>query len=189
MGFEEKILNSQLLRKKVEFITIQASEQKEEEVRYKNVNRKQIRFDLNDLEIMSALGKLLRPYGIIEWLENKMGVSKIAVLRILGEKRLSKRAMRFLRTLYLKAPEKFAATDLGNRKSGRMKMVCGTLIISEEINQKTISLKDHKEDYLSELEAFRNKFKEEEAKLRQQEEAVKALTFEEEEKKRIGIGD
>jgi hypothetical protein len=62
------------------------------------------------------------------------------------------------------------------------------MIISEQVNQKTISLKDDKEDFLSELESFRSKFKEEEAKLRRQEAAVKELTFEDESKDLIGLG-
>ncbi len=40
MGFEEKILKSKDLGAMVEFLTIQSSEQTEEEVRYKDINRK-----------------------------------------------------------------------------------------------------------------------------------------------------
>lgn len=185
MGFEEKVIKSQKLAKKIEFITIQSSEQKEEEVRYKNINRKQIRFDLSDLSTMASLGELLRPFGLVQYLENKLAESKFEVLRLMGEKRLAKRAMHFLKALYIKHPEKFATLELSNTKSPRMKMVRGTFIISEVVSQKTISLKDDGENYQSELEAFRNKFREEEAKLRMQEAAVKELTFDDEEQERL----
>lgn len=185
MGFEEKVIKSQKLAKKIEFITIQSSEQKEEQVRYKNINRKQIRFDLSDLETMSSLGELLRPFGLVQYVENKLAASSIAIFRLLGEKRLAKRAMNFLKALYIKHPEKFATLDLSNTKRSSMKMVRGTFIISEVISQKTISLKDNGDNYQSELESFRKKFREEEAKLRTQEAAVKELTFIEEGQERL----
>ena len=59
-----------------------------------------------------------------------------------------------------------------------MTIVRGIFIITEQVNQKTISLKDDKEEFLSELESFREKFKQEEGRLREQEAAVKELTFE-----------
>jgi len=182
MTFEEKVINSQRLAKKIEFLTIQSSEQREEEVRYKNINRKQIRFDLSDLEVMTALGELLRPYGFKQFIENKMAQSKIDIFRLYGEKQLAKRAMNFLKALYIKKPEKFAGVDLANATSPRMKMIRGTFIISEVVNQKTISLKDDGESYQSELELFRKKYREEEAKLRMQEDAIKELTSDEEER-------
>ncbi|MCB1110057.1 MAG: hypothetical protein KDK64_03685 [Chlamydiia bacterium] len=188
MGIEEKVLNSKKLAKKVEFITIQASEQSDNEVRYKNINRKQIRFDLNDLPMMQMIGELLHPYGLMQYFENVFSDSKITFLKILGEKRLAKRGANFLRALYLKHPEKFSSVDLSNQKSTRMFIIRGTMVISEQVNQKTISLKDEKEDYLSELESFRRKFKEEEAKLKQQEAVVKELTSNDENQALIGVG-
>lgn len=190
MSFEEKVLKSKALQTRVQFITIQTSEQSEDEVRYKNINRKQIRFDLSDLSLMSQLGSLLRPYGLKQYFDNLMADSKIAFFRLIGERKLAKRGEAFLRALYLKQPEKFSSIEHSNAKSTRMKMVRGTFIISEQVNQKTISLKDEKDDYLSELELFRNKFKQEEAKLRQQEAAVKELTFEDEQTqgKLLGVG-
>jgi len=165
MKFEDKLFNSQSLVKRIEFITIQSSEQREEEVRYKNINRKQIRFDLSDIAVMFALGELLRPYGVKEFIENKLAKSNIMVLRIWGEKKLAKRGERFIRTLFLKHPEKFSQVEFKNIRNPRMKMARGIFIISELVNQKTISLKDEKDDYLSELESFKEKFKAEEAKL------------------------
>lgn len=188
MGIEERVLNSKSLAKKVQFITIQASEQSDEEVRYKNINRKQIQFDLKDLQTMQMIGELLNPHGLIEYLENVFAASKMTFFRILGGKRLARRGVRFMRAFYLKHPEKFSTVTLSSNKSTHMQILRGTMIISEQINQKTISLKDHKDDYLSELETFRTKFKEEEAKLRQQEAAVKELTQEDESQPLIGIG-
>ena len=187
MGFEEKVINSQKLAKKIEFITIQSNEQKEEEVRYKNINRKQIRFDLSDLSTMVALGELLRPYGLKQFIENKMAQSKIDIFRLFGEKQLAKRAISFLKALYIKHPEKFAGVDLAKATSPRMKLVRGIFIISEVANQKTISLKDDNETYQSELELFRRKYREEEAKLRMQEDVIKELTFEEGQERLIGM--
>ncbi|MCP5505156.1 MAG: hypothetical protein H7A41_08400 [Chlamydiales bacterium] len=187
MGFEEKVIKSQKLAKKIEFITIQSSEQRDEEVRYKNINRKQIRFDLSDLEVMTALGELLRPYGLKQFIENKMAQSKIDIFRLYGEKQLAKRAMNFLKALYIKHPEKFASVDLSKATSPRMKMIRGTFVISEVANQKTISLKDDGEAYQSELESFRKKYREEEAKLRMQEDAIKELTCEDEQEHLIGM--
>ena len=131
---------------------------------------------------MTALGELLRPYGFKQFIENKMAQSKIDIFRLYGEKQLAKRAMNFLKALYIKKPEKFAGVDLANATSPRMKMIRGTFIISEVVNQKTISLKDDGESYQSELELFRNKYREEEAKLRMQEDAIKELTSDEEER-------
>jgi len=185
MKIEEKVLKSKGLTNKIEFITIESSEQKEEEVRYKNINRKQIRFDLNDTSTMKCLGELIQPYGLKQYIENQLSQSKIALFRIYAEKRLAKRGAKYIRSLYIKHPEKFASVNLSNTKSSRMLIVRGIFIISEEINQKTISLKDDKEDYTSELESFRIKFKKEEAALRQQEAAIKELTFEENENQRL----
>ena len=186
MGFEEKVLKSQELGVMVEFLTIQSSEQTEEEVRYKDINRKQIRFDLGDLATMLKIGNLIKPHGLKQYLVNVLSGSKFSFLRILAEKKLAKRGISFLRSLYLKHPEKFASVSFSSNKKTRMLIINGIMIISEKVNQKTISLKDDKDDFLSELESFRTKFKKEEAKLRRQEALVKELTSEDESKDLIG---
>lgn len=188
MGFEEKVLKSKELGAMVEFLTIQSSEQTEEEVRYKDINRKQIRFDLGDLATMLKIGKLIKPYGLKQYLVNVLSGSKFSFLRILAEKKLAKRGVSFLRSLYLKHPEKFASVNFSSNKKTRMLIINGIMIISEKVNQKTISLKDDKDDFLSELESFRTKFKEEEAKLKRQEALVKELTSEDAGKDLIGVG-
>ena len=179
MDFESKLLDSEPLTKRVEFITIQSSERREEEVRYKNINRKQIQFDLSDVAVMLALGQILRPYGIKELIENKMVESKLELFRFWGEKRLARRGQIFITGLYMKAPEKFSKADLKRQGKKRMQLVRGTLIISELTSQKTISLKDNKDDYLSELENFKEKFKDEEMKLRHRKEVIENLTHDE----------
>jgi len=179
MEFEKKMLESQSLTKRVEFITIQSSERREEEVRYKNINRKQIRFDLSDIAIMLALGQILRPYGVKELIENKLANSKVEFFRFWGEKRLAKRGQAFMMNLYMKAPEKFSQAELKSSGKKRMQLARGTLIISELTNQKTISLKDNKDDYHAELEEFRTKFKEQEMKLRHQKDVIQELTHDE----------
>ena len=190
MGFEEKLFNSQTLAKKVEFITIESSEQREEEIRYKNVNRKQIRFDFNDLAVMYALGELLRPYGVKEFFENKLAESNLALFRLWGEKKLAKRGQKFIRSLFMKSPEKFSKVEFANNRNTKIKMTRGIFIISELTNQKTLSLKDDKDNYLSELESFKDKYKAEEARLLIQKNVVEELTFEkdnEEKEALIGI--
>lgn len=187
MGFEEKLFNSQSLAKRIEFITIQSSEQREEEVRYKNVNRKQIRFDLSDIAVMYALGEVLRPYGVKEFIENKLAQSGITILRVWGEKKLAKRGERFIRSLFLKHPEKFSEVEFNDKRHARMKFVRGTLVITEMVSQKTISLKDNKDDYLSELESFRNKFKAEEEKLLMHKNVVEKLNEESHNDQLIGM--
>lgn len=137
---------------------------------------------------MMALGELLRPYGLKQFIENKMAESKIDIFRLYGERQLAKRAISFLKALYVKHPEKFAGVDLAKATSPRMKMIRGTFIISEVANQKTISLKDNSDSYQSELESFRKKYREEEAKLRMQEDAIKKLTCDDEEERLIGMG-
>ncbi|MCB1076095.1 MAG: hypothetical protein KDK59_11305 [Simkania sp.] len=179
MEFEKKMLESQSLTKRVEFITIQSSERREEEVRYKNINRKQIRFDLGDVAIMLALGEILRPYGVMELIENKLAKSNIEFFRYWGEKRLAKRGQAFIMNLYMKSPEKFSHAELKSKGRKQMELARGTLIISELTNQKTISLQDNKEDYHAELESFRSKFKEQEMKLRHQKEVIQELTHDE----------
>ncbi len=187
MGFGEKVLKSKELGTMVEFLTIQSSEQTEEEVRYKNINRKQIRFDLGDLSTMLKIGKIIKPYGLKQYLVNVLSRSRFSFLRIMAEERLAKRGVGFLRSFYLKYPEKFASVDLSSNKKTRMLIIRGIMIISEQVNQKTISLKDDKDNFLSELESFRSKFKEEEAKLRRQEALIKELTLEDEGKDLIGV--
>jgi hypothetical protein len=80
MGFEEKVLKSKELGAMVEFLTIQSSEQTEEEVRYKDINRKQIRFDLGDLATMLKIGKLIKPYGLKQYLVNVLSGSRFSVI-------------------------------------------------------------------------------------------------------------
>ena len=130
MGFEEKVLKSKELGAMLEFLTIQSSEQTEEEVRYKDINRKQIRFDLGDLATMLKLGKLIKPYGLKQYLVNVLSGSRFSFLRILAEKKLAKRGASFLRSLYLKHPEKFASVDLSsNKKTMRTsKIRCSNLM-------------------------------------------------------------
>ena len=68
-----------------------------------------------------------------------------------------------------------------------MKMVRGTFIISELVNQKTISLKNEKEGYLAELESFKEKFKAEEAKLLMHKNVIEELNSENNDERLIGM--
>lgn len=160
MLLDEKIFASDELSKKVEFITVQSSERRDEEIRYKNVNRKMIVFDLSDTGMMLELGKLLKPYGLNENFENKMLSSKVAAFRIWAEKKIAKRAENYLRVLYLKHPEKFGKIEYEHSKKKRMRLAKANYILSEMTSQKSISLKDERDDHLSQLQDFKNRFTE-----------------------------
>jgi len=176
MLLDEKIFESDKLSKKVEFVTVQSSERRDEEIRYKNVNRKMIVFDLSDIGMMLELGKLLKPYGLNENFENKMLDSKVAAFRIWAEKKIAKRAENYLRVLYLKHPEKFGKIEYEHSKKKRMRLAKANYILSEMTSQKSISLKDERDDHLNQLEDFKNRFTGEAKRLALQENVIKDLT-------------
>ncbi|QVL56999.1 MAG: hypothetical protein KFB93_06350 [Simkaniaceae bacterium] len=176
MLLDEKIFASDALAKKVEFVTVQSSERRDEEIRYKNVNRKMIVFDLSDVGMMLELGKLLKPYGLNENFENKMLESKVSAFRIWAEKRIAKRAEAYLRVLYLKHPEKFGTIEYENSKNKRMRLAKANYILSEMMSQKSISLKDDRDDHINQLEDFKNRFTGEAKRLALQENIIKDLT-------------
>lgn len=180
MLLDEKIFESEELSKKIEFVTLQSSERKDEEIRYKNVNRKLIVFDLSDIQMMLELGRTLRPYGLTENFENKMIKSNVHAFRIWAEKKIAKRAEDFIRLLYIKHPEKFAKVDYENSKHKRMKMAKCSYILSEMVSQKSISLKD-KRDELAELQKFKEQFSGEQQRLMLQENVMKDLTHDDRE--------
>lgn len=181
MLLDEKIFESEELSKKIEFVTLQSSERRDEEIRYKNVNRKLIIFDLSDIQMMLELGKMLRPYGMQENFENKMLTSKVNAFRIWAEKKLAKRAENFLRMLYLKHPEKFSKVEYENSKKKSMKLLKCNYILSEMTSQKSISLKDEREDHLSQLNEFKERFTGEQQRLLLQENVMKDLTHDDRE--------
>ena len=175
MLIDEKIFESDELSKKIEFVTFQSSERKDEEIRYKNVNRKQIVFDLSDIAMMLALGRVIQPFGLNENFENKMLNSKVHAFRIWDEKRIEKRAENFLRILYLKHPEKFTKVEYEHSKKKKMKIAKCNYILSELTSQKSISLKDNR-DELEELRKFKEQFTGEQQRLVLQENVIKDLT-------------
>lgn len=181
MLLDEKIFASEELSKKIEFVTQQSSERRDEEIRYKNMNRKLIIFDLGDVEMMLALGKMLQPYGFNENFENKMLYSKVSAFRIWAEKKIAKRAEDFLRVLYLKHPEKFSKVEYENSKSKKMKLLKASYILSELTSQKSISLKDDRDDHLAQLNEFKDRFTGEHQRLVLQENVMKDLTHDDRE--------
>lgn len=181
MLLDEKIFESDALSKKIEFVTVQSSERRDEEIRYKNVNRKMIIFDLSDVGMMLELGKLLRPYGLSENFENKMLESKVGAFRIWAEKKLAKRAENFLRVLYLKHPEKFGKIEYEHSKKKRMRLAKANYILSELTSQKSISLKDDRDNHVAELQDFKNRFAGETKRLAMQESVIKDLTHDDRE--------
>ena len=181
MLLDEKIFESDALSKKIEFVTVQSSERRDEEIRYKNVNRKMIVFDLSDVAMMLELGRMLRPYGLGENFENKMLDSKVAAFRIWAEKKLAKRAENFLRVLYLKYPEKFGKIEYEHSKKKRMRLAKVNYILSELTSQKSISLKDDRDDHMDKLEDFKNRFTGEAKRLALQESVIKDLTHDDRE--------
>jgi len=181
MLLDEKIFESKELSKKIEFVTLQSSERRDEEIRYNNINRKLIAFDLSDREMMLALGKMLTPYGLNENFENKVIKSNVAAFRIWAENKLIKRAENFLRVLYLKHPEKFSQVEYEDSKKKRMKLAKANYILSEMISQKCISLKDNRDDHLNQLNEFKERFAGEEQRLILQENVIKDLTHDDRE--------
>ena len=181
MLLDEKIFESEELSKKIEFVTLQSSERRDEEIRYKNVNRKLIIFDLSDIQMMLALGKMLRPYGMQENFENKMLTSKVNAFRIWAEKKIAKRAENFLRLLYLKHPEKFSKVEYENSKKKSMRLLKCNYILSEMTSQKSISLKDEREDHLAQFNDFKDRFTGEQQRLLLQENVMKDLTHDDRE--------
>lgn len=183
MLLDEKIFASGALSKKIEFVTVQSSERRDEEIRYKNVNRKMIVFDLSDIGMMLELGMLLRPYGLSQNFENKMLESRVEVFRVWAEKKIAKRAKNFLRVLYLKHPEKFGKIEYEHLKKKRMRIAKANYILSELTSLKSISLKDEREDHTAQLEDFKNRFAGESKRLAMQESVIKDLTHDDREEK------
>ena len=175
MLLDEKIFASEELSKRIEFQTLQSSERRDEEIRYTNVNRKMIVFDLTDVQMMLELGVMLKPYGLSENFENKMLRSNVAPFRIWAEKKIATRAENFLRVLYLKHPEKFGNVEYENSKKKRMRLAKANYILSELTSQKSISLKDDR-DEVAQLNEFKDRFTGEAQRLALQENVIKDLT-------------
>ena len=138
-------------------------------------------FDLSDIETMLELGRMIAPYGLSENFENKMLNSNVAAFRIWAEKKLAKRAENFLRSLYLKHPEKFGQVEYEHSRKKRMRLAKASYILSELTSQKSISLKDERDDHLSQLQEFKNKFAGETQRLALQENVIKDLTHDDRE--------
>ncbi len=177
MLLDEKIFASEELSKRIEFQTLQSSERRDEEIRYTNVNRKMIVFDLSDVQMMLELGVMLKPYGLNENFENKMLKSNVAAFRIWAEKKIANRAENFLRILYLKHPEKFGKVEYENSKKKKMRLAKANYILSELTSQKSISLKDDR-DEVAQLNEFKDRFTGEAQRLALQENVIKDLTHE-----------
>jgi hypothetical protein len=177
MLLDEKIFASEELSKRIEFQTVQSSERRDEEIRYTNVNRKMIIFDLSDVQMMLELGVMLKPYGLNENFENKMLKSNVAAFRIWAEKKIANRAENFLRVLYLKHPEKFGKVEYENSKKKKMRLAKANYILSEMTSNKSISLKDDR-DEVAQLNEFKDRFTGEAQRLALQENVIKDLTQE-----------
>ena len=177
MLLDEKIFASEELSKRIEFQTVQSSERRDEEIRYTNVNRKMIIFDLSDVQMMLELGVMLKPYGLNENFENKMLKSNVAAFRIWAEKKIANRAENFLRVLYLKHPEKFGKVEYENSKKKKMRLAKANYILSEMTSNKSISLKDDR-DEVAQLNEFKDRFTGEAQRLALQENVIKDLTHE-----------
>lgn len=178
MLIDELIFSSDELAKKIEFVTLQSSERRDEEIRYKNINRKLIIFDLQDIETMLMLGSLLTPYGIKENLENKMLDSSIGSFRLWAEKKIADRAVRLMRSLYHKHPEKFTQVQYEKSRSKNMKLLSCQYILSEMTTNKSISLKDDRTDQASDMQELANRAAKEESLLQHQKDVMEGLTHE-----------
>lgn len=188
MLLDEKIFSSKELSKRIEFQTVQSSERRDEEIRYKNINRKMIVFDLSDIQMMLELGKMLQPYGLNENFENKMLESNVAAFRIWAEKKIAKRGENFLRVLYLKHPEKFGKVEYEHSKKKKMRLLKANYILSELTSHKSISLKDERDDHVTQLNNFKDRFTGEAQRLALQEDVIKDLTHDDREEGQTLLG-
>ena len=188
MLIDELIFSSDDLSKKIEFVTLQSSERRDEEIRYKNINRKLIAFDLKDVEMMLMLGRLLTPYGIQEHLENKMLNSSVSTFRLWAENKVAQRAAKLLRSLYHKHPEKFTQVQYEKTRSKNMKLLSCHYILSELTSNKSISLKDDRTNQADEMQELANRAAKEENLLQHQKEVVSSLTENNEESNQSLIG-
>jgi hypothetical protein len=177
MLFDEKIFSSEELSKRIEFQTIQSSERRDEEVRYVNVNRKMVVFDLSDTHMMLEVGIMLQPFGLTENFENKMLNSNVSAFRIWAEKRIANRGENFIRILFIKHPEKFGTVEYENSKKKKMRLAKANYILSELTSQKSISLKDNRDD-AADLVKFKDQFAGEAQRLALHENVIKDLTHE-----------
>ena len=176
MLIDELIFQSDELSKRIEFVTLQSSEKRDEEIRYKNINRKLINFDLKDIETMLILGKLITPYGIQEHIENKMLNSSVSSFRLWAEKKLALRASKLLRSLYHKNPEKFTKVQYEKTRGKSMKLLSCQYILSEMTTNKSISLKDDRSNQADEMQELANRAAKEENLLQHQKDVIEGLT-------------
>ena len=176
MLIDELIFQSDELSKRIEFVTLQSSEKRDEEIRYKNINRKLINFDLKDIETMLILGKLITPYGIQEHIENKMLNSSVSSFRLWAEKKLALRASKLLRSLYHKNPEKFTKVQYEKTRGKSMKLLSCQYILSEMTTNKSISLKDDRSNQADEMQELANRATKEEKLLQHQKDVIESLT-------------
>jgi len=176
MLLDEKIFQSKKLSQKIEFITQQSSEKREEEIRHTQTNRKLIVLDLDDTDTMLLIGKEIAFHGIHVHFETKMLHSKITLLRIWAENKIVRRAQNFIRLLYLKHPEKFSEVEYASLQKKKMVLVKANYILSEQVSQKCISLKDECEDYYNQLHELKERFSSAKKHFALQENVVKDLT-------------
>ena len=182
MLIDELIFQSDELSKRIEFVTLQSSEKRDEEIRYKNINRKLINFDLKDIETMLILGRLITPYGIQENIENKMLNSSIASFRLWAEKKIALRASKLLRALYHKNPEKFTQVQYEKSRGKSMKLLSCQYILSEMTTNKSISLKDDRSNHADHMQELANRAAKEESLLQRHKDVIEGLTGDNNEK-------
>jgi hypothetical protein len=150
----EELEESHPLFSSVQYITQQSCERRENEMHYKDINRKYIAFDLKDKALMLAVGKTLKPFGFMESLQEHFIHSKIRFFRVWAETKISKRGEAHLRTLYLKQPEKFFNVEFQSNKNLHGKLIKCSYIINEICNVKRVSLNE-KEKFPNMMNDFR----------------------------------
>ncbi len=150
----EELEESHPLFNSVQYITQQSCERQENEMNYKDINRKYIAFDLRDKSLMLLVGRTIKPFGFFENLHDYLIDSKIQFFRVWAEKAIAKRGESHLRKLYLKHPEKFFHVEFENSRKMHGKVVKCSYIINEICNVKRVSLRE-KEQFPSMINDFR----------------------------------
>ena len=121
MWLADEMTESHPLFHKVQYVTVQSCERNQAEIRYKNINRKFIPFDLRDYHLMVLVGLSIKPFGFLQHLQNYFADSRFGLLKVWAEGAIARRGENNLRHLYLTHPEKFFEIEFENAKSTRMK--------------------------------------------------------------------
>ena len=115
--------------------------------------------------------------------------SSIGSFRLWAEKKIAQRAVKLLRSLFHKHPEKFSQVQYEKSRSKNMRLLSCHYILSEMTTNKSISLKDERKDQASDMQELANRAAKEENLLQHQKNVMEDLNHEDrQEEKQSLIG-